>query len=138
MLAKSTLPDILETPEWRVEGRDKVTGAARYAADITRPGMLHAAFVGSPFPHARVESVDVEAARKMPGVRAVITGADVRPARYGRRLQDWPVLCWDHTLFIGDRVAAVAADTPEIADAAARAIAVEYEELPAVLDPEAA
>ena len=48
--------DILETPEWRVEGRDKVTGGARYAADITRPGMLHAAFVGSPFPHARVDA----------------------------------------------------------------------------------
>src|SRR5206468_2400600 len=81
----------------------------RYAADITRPGMLHAAFVGSPFPHARVESVDVEAARKMPGVRAVLTGADVRPARFGRRLQDWPVLAWDRVRFIGDRVAAVAA-----------------------------
>ena len=137
-LAKSTLPDILETPEWRVEGRDKVTGAARYAADITRPGMLHAAFVGSPFPHARVASVDVEAARKMPGVRAVLTGADVRPARFGRRLQDWPVLAWDRVRFIGDRVAAVAADTVEAAERAAAAIAVEYEELPAVFDPEAA
>src|SRR5206468_3449449 len=105
-LAKSTLPDILETPEWRVEGRDKVTGAARYAADITRPGMLHAAFVGSPFPHARVASVDVEAARKMPGVRAVLTGADVRPARFGRRLQDWPALARDPGRLNGARGAA--------------------------------
>ena len=137
-IAKSAPPDVFATPEWRVEGRDKVTGAARYAADITRAGMLHAAFVGSTYAHARVVSVDVEAARKMPGVRAVITGADVRPARFGRRLQDWPVLAWDRVRFIGDRIAAVAADSLEAAEAAAAAIAVEYEELPAVFDPEAA
>jgi len=137
-LARSAAPDVLETPEWRVEGRDKVTGAARYAADITRPGMLHAAFVGSPFPHARVVSVDVAAARAMPGVRAVLAGADVRPARFGRRLQDWPVLAWDRVRFIGDRVAAVAADSLEAAEAAAAAVTVEFEELPAALDPEAA
>jgi CO/xanthine dehydrogenase Mo-binding subunit len=137
-LAKTAAPDIFETPEWRVEGRDKVTGAARYAADITRPGTLHAAFVGSTYPHARVVSVYVEAARAMPGVRAVIAGADVRPARFGRRLQDWPVLAWDRVRFIGDRVAAVAADTLEAAEAAAAAIEIEYEELPAVFDPEAA
>src|SRR3989442_708537 len=131
-------PGVLSEPEWRVEGRDKVTGAARYAADVRVPNMLHAAFVSSPHAHARIVKVDASAARGMLGVRAVITGADVRPARYGRRLQDWPVLCWDNALFIGDRVAAVAADTPEIPDAAARAISVEYEELPAVLDPEAA
>jgi CO/xanthine dehydrogenase Mo-binding subunit len=130
-------PDILDSPEWRVEGRDKVTGAARYAADITRPGMLHAAFVGSPYPHARVVSVDVAAARAVPGVRAVLTGADVRPARFGRRLQDWPVLAWDRARFIGDRVAVVAADSLEAAERAAAAIAIEYEELPAVFDPEA-
>lgn len=137
-VAKTASTDILETPEWRVEGRDKVTGAAQYAADITRPGMLHAAFVGSSYAHARVVSVDVEAARTMPGVRAVITGADVRPARFGRRLQDWPVLAWDRVRFIGDRVAAVAADTLEAAEEAAAAITIEYEELPALFDPEAA
>jgi CO/xanthine dehydrogenase Mo-binding subunit len=128
--------DLLETPEWRVEGRDKVIGAARYAADVTRPGMLHAAFTGSPYPHARVVSVDVSAARGMPGVRAVLTGADVRPAHFGRRLQDWPVLAWDRVRFVGDRVAVVAADTLEEAEAAAAAVEVEYEELPAVFDPE--
>ena len=135
---KTTPSDLLDTPEWRVEGRDKVTGAARYAADVTRQGMLHAAFVGSTYPHARVVSVDVEAARRVPGVRAVITGAEVRPARFGRRLQDWPVLAWDRVRFIGDRVAAIAADSLEAAEQAAAAIAVEYEELPAVFDPEAA
>jgi CO/xanthine dehydrogenase Mo-binding subunit len=74
----------------------------------------------------------------MPGVRAVITGADVKPARLGRRLQDWPALVWDRARFVGDRVAAVAADTTEQAEAAALAVDVEYEELPAVFDPDAA
>jgi CO/xanthine dehydrogenase Mo-binding subunit len=132
------LRSILDQPEYRVEGRDKVTGAARYAADVARPGMLHAAFVTSPYPHARIVSVDVSAARARPGVRAVLTGADTKPARCGRRLQDWPVLCWDRVLFIGDRVAAIAADTPQIAEEAARLVEVEYEELPAVLDTVAA
>jgi len=100
--------------------------------------MLHAAFSGSPYPHARIVSVDTSAARAMPGVRAILTGADVRPARFGRRLQDWPVLAWDRVRFIGDRVAAVAADSLEEAEAAAAAILVEYEELPAVFDPETA
>src|SRR2546426_7457225 len=129
---------VLDKPEWRVEGREKVTGAARYAADITVPGMLHAAYVTSPYPHARVVSIDAAAARDLPGVRAVLTGADTRPARFGRRLQDWPVLCWDRVLFVGDRVAAVAADSAETAEEAARQIVVEFEELPAVLDPEVA
>jgi len=80
--------DVLTTPERRVEGRDKVTGAAKYAADFKREGMLHAAFVGSPYAHALVRSVDTAAARAIPGVRAILTGADVRPARFGRRLQD--------------------------------------------------
>jgi CO/xanthine dehydrogenase Mo-binding subunit len=137
-LTKAAGPAVFETPEWRVEGKDKVTGAARYAADIKREGMLHAAFVGSTYPHARVVLVDVDAARGMPGVRGVITGADVRPARFGRRLQDWPVLAWDRVRFIGDRVAAVAADTLEQAEAAAAAIAVEYEELQPIFDPEVA
>ncbi len=131
-------PRLFETDEWRVEGRDKVSGAARYTADVKLPGMLHAAFVSSPFPHARVIRVDTAAARALPGVHAIVTGADTKPARFGRRLLDWPVLCWDRVLFIGDRVAAVAAESPEIAEAAARAVEVEYEELPAVFDPDAA
>jgi CO/xanthine dehydrogenase Mo-binding subunit len=130
--------DVLDIPERRIEGREKVTGAARYAADITRPGMLHVAFVGSPYPHARIASVDTAAARAMPGVRAVLTGADVKPARFGRRLLDWPVLAWERARFIGDRVAAVAADTLDAAEDAARLVEVEYEELPAVFDTDAA
>jgi CO/xanthine dehydrogenase Mo-binding subunit len=126
--------DVFSTPERRVEGPDKVTGVAKYAADFTRPGMLHAAFVGSPYAHALVKRVDTRAARSVPGVRAVLTGADIKPARFGRRLQDWPVLAWDRVRFLGDRVAAVAADTLEVADHAARLIEVDYEELPAIFD----
>ena len=129
---------ILDQPEYRVEGSAKVTGAARYAADVAMPGMLHAAYVTSPYPHARIGSVDVSAARKLPGVRAVLTGADTKPGRLGRRLQDWPILCWDRVLFIGDRVAAIAADTARVAEEAARLVEVEYEELPSILDTDAA
>ncbi len=131
-------PGTLETPEYRVEGREKVTGKARYAADVNLPGQLHAAFLLSPHRHAKIVTVDTSRAKAMPGVRAVITGADVKPARLGRRLLDWPVLAWERVRFAGDRVAAVAADTPEEAEAALAAIDVVYEELPAVTGPEAA
>lgn len=133
-----TPAELLATPEDRVEGHAKVTGAALYAADHSMPGVCWAAFLLSPFPHARIRGIDVARARAMPGVRAVLTGADVRPARLGRRLQDWPVLAWDRVRFVGDRVAAVAADTPAEAEAAVRAIDVDLEELPAVFTPEAA
>jgi CO/xanthine dehydrogenase Mo-binding subunit len=124
---------LLDRPERRIDGEAKTTGAARYTADLDVPGALQAAFLRSPYPHARIVSVDTERARALAGVRGVLTGADVRGQRLGRRLQDWPVLCWDHVLFVGDRVAAVAADTREIAEEAVRLVAVEYEELPAVL-----
>jgi CO/xanthine dehydrogenase Mo-binding subunit len=129
---------VFAEPEYRVEGRAKVTGAARYAADVAVPGMLHAAFVTSPFAHARIVSIDTRKARALPGVCAVLTGADTKPRRFGRRLQDWPVLSWDRVLFIGDRVAAIAADTRAVAEDAASLVEVEYEELPAILDVDAA
>jgi CO/xanthine dehydrogenase Mo-binding subunit len=129
---------LFDQPERRVDGRVKTTGAATYTADLDMPGRLESAFVRSPYPHARIRSVDVSRARALDGVRAVITGADVRGFRLGRRLQDWPVLCWDTVLFVGDRVAAVAADTRDIAEEAVRLIAVDYDEQPAVLDMDAA
>src|SRR5205823_11391166 len=120
--ADRVMTDVLSIPERRVEGREKVTGAAAYAADVRREGMLHAVFVGSPYAHARIVSVNIARAREVPGVRAVLTGADVRGHRFGRRLQDWPVLAWDRVRFIGDRVAVVAADTLAAAEEAARLI----------------
>src|SRR5262249_50466992 len=102
-------------PEYRAEGPLKVTGHANYAADASAPGMLWAAYVRSPHAHALIRSIDAAAARAVPGVHAVLTADDLPPsARFGRRLQDYPVLCRDRVRFIGDRVAAVAAETREL------------------------
>jgi CO/xanthine dehydrogenase Mo-binding subunit len=129
---------LFATTETRVEGREKVSGRLAYTADLVRPGTLWAGFAISPFAHARIVRIDVDAARAVPGVRAVLTGADIGPRRFGRQLYDWPVLACETVRFLGERVAAVAAETREAAEAAARAIDVTYEELPAVFDPQAA
>jgi CO/xanthine dehydrogenase Mo-binding subunit len=129
---------VLETNEYRVEGREKVSGQAQYAADFTMPGMLWSAFVTSPTPHAKIVSIDTSAAQAIKGVHTILTGKDVGEHYFGRRLLDWPVLAIDRVRFIGDYVAAIAAETPEIAQAAAAAIEVEYEELPALFDTEEA
>jgi len=125
---------VFDRPERRIDGVEKTTGAAKYIADLAVPRALQAVFVRSPYPHARIVAVDTSRALALTGVRAVLTGADVRGQRLGRRLQDWPLLCWDRVLFVGDRVAAVAADTREIAEEAVRLISVEYEELPALIE----
>lgn len=125
-------------PEVRVEGLLKATGAARYAADISLPAMLCAAFLASSFPHARIRSLDVGAAREVPGVHAVLTGRDIGEVLFGRRLLDRPVLAVDRVRFAGERVAAVAAESREAAEEAVERIRVEYEELPAVLTPDQA
>lgn len=117
--------------ERRVDGDAKVRGRAQYTADVALPGMLWAAFANSPFAHARIVAIDVEEAKRVPGVRAIVTGLDLGPLRFGRKLFDRPVLAYDVVRFVGDRVAAVAADTREAAEAAARLIEVTYEELPA-------
>jgi CO/xanthine dehydrogenase Mo-binding subunit len=134
--------DLLDQPEYRVEGPLKVTGAARYTADVSLPGMLHLAYARSPVPHARIVSIDTSAARAVPGVHAVLTGADIGFVGLGRQLQDWPALAIDRVRMIGDRVAVVAAESRAAADEAARLVEVEYEELPLVtlenaLDPDA-
>lgn len=125
-------------PVPRVEGFDKVTGRSLYTADVPLTGALWARTVRSPFAHARIISIDTERARKLPGVHAILTAADLPGRRSGRVLKDMPVLCRDVVRYIGDRVAVVAADSPEAADEAALLVAVEYEELPAVFDPIAA
>lgn len=125
-------------PEYRVEGRNKVTGSAAYAADVVRPGTLWAAFARSPHAHARIVAVDLTEARRVPGVRAVLASADVERRRFGRQICDWPILAIDTVRFVGERVAAVAAETREAAEAAAQAVQVVYAPLPAVLDAEAA
>src|SRR5579883_116978 len=129
---------VFEAPDYRLEGKLKVTGGARYAGDMLLPGMLWAKFLRSPFPHARIVSIDTSAARALPGVHAVITADDVGQRRFGRYLFDWPVLAFDRVLYVGERVAAVAAEDRDTAEEAVSLISVEYEELPAVFDPEEA
>ena len=126
----------LATP--RQDGEAKVTGATRYTQDLSLPGTLWGRCLRSPWPHARITSIDTSAAERLPGVHAVITGADVRGLRYGRRLHDVPVLADDRVRFVGERVAAVAAEDRETAEAALLLINVTYEGLPAVFDPEEA
>src|SRR5438874_12245285 len=120
----------------RIDGPDKVTGAARYAADLSRPGMLRGLTLRSPYPHARILSIDTTAAKALPGVHAVLVGADLPDdARVGRNMRDMYVLARDKVRFAGEKVAAVAADTLEIAQEAINLIEVEYKELEAVFDP---
>ena len=118
----------------RGEGPDKVTGKSIYAADVSLPGMLWGKALRSPFPHARIVSIDTEQARAVPGVHAVITGADLPDSLVGRRLRDMPVLAKEVVRFVGEKVAAVAAETQEALEEALLLINVEYEELPAVFD----
>jgi CO/xanthine dehydrogenase Mo-binding subunit len=119
----------------RIDGADKVTGEAMYSADFTAPGMLWGKCLRSPFAHARIVSIDTTAARELPGVHAVITGADYPDSFYGRTIRDIPVLARDVVRYHGERVAAVVADDEDIAQSALDLIDVEYEELPAVFDP---
>jgi CO/xanthine dehydrogenase Mo-binding subunit len=123
----------------RSDGRGKVSGDATYAADLQLDGVLWAKTVRSPYPHARIISIDVSAALAVPGVRAVITGDDL-PANsmWGRRIVDVPLLAQGLVRFAGEQVAAVVADDEEAAQRGVDLVEVEYAELPAVLDPEAA
>ena len=115
----------------RREGPAKVTGAARYSADMRLPGTLYARILRSPHPHARIARIDASRAAALPGVRAVLSSAD-RPIPWHEsgRLFDTTVR------YIGDEVAAIAADTPELAEDAARLIDVRYEPLAFDLDGE--
>ena len=129
---------VIGTSARRIEGALKVTGAARFGADASAPDMLWCRFVRSPLPHARIRSIDTARALGVEGVRAVITAQDIPARLWGRRLQDVPVLARDRVRFIGEKVAAVAAEDPDIAERAAALVEVDYEELPAVFDAETA
>ena len=119
----------------RVEGELKVTGKAIYAADVALPGMLWGKVLRSPIPYGRIKSINASKALKLPGVRAVVTGSDVAGLKIGRKLYDMPILADGVVRFIGEKVAAVAADDELIAEEAVNLIEVEYEELEPVLDP---
>jgi CO/xanthine dehydrogenase Mo-binding subunit len=122
----------------RPDGKEKVTGAGRYTADLMLTGMAYAAFRYADHSHAKIRRLDTERARRFPGVVAVITQNDVPDVRFGGFVQDRTLFAKDVVRFEGEIVAAVAALTPEGAREAARQIEVEYEPLPIVNDFEAA
>ncbi len=134
----------------RKEDKRFITGRGRYTDDFVVPRMAHAFFVRSPHPHARVVSIDAEAARAMPGVIDVLTGKDLVDDRIGNLICGWMVHSLDGSpmkmgawralepeivRFVGQGVAVVIAETKAEARDAAEAVEVEYEELPAIIDP---
>jgi CO/xanthine dehydrogenase Mo-binding subunit len=121
----------------RTDAADKVTGRAVFGSDVGAPGMLQGAVRRSPHAHARVLSIDTRRAAAAPGVRVVVAGRDF-PFTFGASIQDQPFLALDRVRYVGEPVAAVAAETELQAQEACDLIEVEYEELPAVLDPRAA
>lgn len=136
---------VIGTRPIRHDGVDKVTGRALYGADIRLPGMLYGAVLRSPHAHARIRSIDTSRAEALPGVKAVVTAADLpdladKMAAVGEasvvnlRYQSNNVLARDKVLYYGHAVAAVAATSPHIAEEALELIRVEYEILPPVLD----
>ncbi len=127
---------VVGRPNRKVDGLAKATGAAVYADDIVLPGMLHAKTLRSPHAHALIKRIDASKALALPGVHAVITGADM-PIKYGviPWTPDENALAVDKVRFIGDEVAAVAAVDEDTANAAMKLIEVEYELLHAYFDP---
>jgi len=119
----------------RVEGELKVTGKAQYSADLKLPGTLWGKCLRSPIRYGCIKSIDTRKAWQLPGVKAVITGQDVTGLRIGRCIYDTPVLADGVVRFIGEKVAAVAAETTLAADQALELIEVEYEDLEPLLDP---
>jgi len=119
----------------RVDGAERVSGKAQYTADIQLPGMLYGKILRSPHAFARIKKIDTRGAGKIPGVRAILTFQNIPPLPF------WGGLSFilDPTVrFIGDEVACVIAEEEEICSDALEAVAVEYERLPLVLDPEEA
>ncbi|TDF92017.1 xanthine dehydrogenase family protein molybdopterin-binding subunit [Paenibacillus piri] len=115
----------------------KVTGKTQYLHDMNLPGQLIGGTFRSPLPHAKIVKLDVSKAREAEGVVAVLTGEDVPHYEFGpTKFKDWNILAKDKVLFIGDEIAVVAAETKEAVDRALALIEVEFEELPAVFDPE--
>ncbi|MBM3218190.1 MAG: xanthine dehydrogenase family protein molybdopterin-binding subunit [Candidatus Rokubacteria bacterium] len=119
----------------RPDGPDKVTGKVQYVADITPRGLLHAKLLRSPHAHAKIVRIDVSKARALPGVRAVLTAADIPELKGKPASRAHAVLAIDRVVFAGQPVAAVAADEVAIAEEALDLIDVQYEVLPASVDP---
>jgi CO/xanthine dehydrogenase Mo-binding subunit len=119
----------------RPDGPDKVTGQVQYVADLSPRGLLHAKLLRSPHAHAKIVRIDVSKAKALPGVRAVLTAADIPQLKKKAPTRAHAVLAIDRVVFAGQPVAAVAADEPAIAEEALDLIDVQYEVLPVAADP---
>jgi len=122
----------------RPDALGKVTGATNYPGDLVQPGMLQLKVVFAERPHARIVSLDTNAALAHPGVVAVLTAADVPYNAFGLIEHDQPVLCGEKVRFQGDKIALVVAESKRAAAAAAQLVRATYEDLPVVTDPRAA
>ena len=129
--------DIIGKTVPKRDGAEKVTGRTRYLHDLVLPRLAHGKILRARYPHARIARIDTSRARALPGVLAVLTGDDVEPQPFGFA-KDQVALKRRKVRCIRDEVAAVVAETPEIAEGALALIDVEYEELAAVFDPRAA
>ena len=120
----------------RRDFEEKVTGRAEFISDVVVPGMLHGKILRSPIPHGRIRSIDIEAALAMPGVTAILTGADLAGlnAHWGLFLKDRPVIAIDRVRYVGEPVAMVAAVDERTAEEAIELINVDYEPLAFVTD----
>ncbi len=119
----------------RADGAEKVTGRVEYVADLKPRGLLHAKLLRSPHAHARIVRIDTSRARALPGVRAVLTAADIPQLKRKAPTRAHAVLAIDRVVFVGQPVAAVAADELAIAEEALDLIDVEYAVLPVAVDP---
>ena len=128
---------VIGTRVTKLDAMEKVTGSVQYLPDLDVPGMVWGKILRTPVPHARIARLDTSRAEALPGVLGVVTGRNVEQRAFGYA-KDHLALKPDVVRCIRDEVAAVAAETEEIAAEACRLIDVEYEELPAVFDPEAA
>lgn len=124
----------------KIDGKEKVNGDLHYLEDIVLPRMLYGAILRSPYAHAKIKKIDVSKALELDGVKAVITAEDTAKIKFSfnKEQSDNLVLCDDKVRFIGDEVAAVACETPELAEKALELIEVDYEPLPGVYTTEEA
>ena len=133
-MSQTTLPRRMS----RTDSRSKATGATLYTADFEHRGALHAAVVRSTVSSARIRLIDCTAARSLDGVVAVVSAGDLPEALCGRRVRDMPLIARNVIRHVGERVAVVLAESRATAEAAAALVEVEYDDLPAVFDAQAA
>ncbi|MBM4350164.1 MAG: xanthine dehydrogenase family protein molybdopterin-binding subunit [Deltaproteobacteria bacterium] len=119
----------------QIDANEKARGVTEFVSDLQLAGMLYGKILRSPHPHARILHIDTSIARRLKGVKAIVTADDTPKIPFGPRTEDWNIFAVDKVRFIGDEVAGVAAIDEETAEEALDLIRVEYEELPAVFDP---